>query len=84
MSKTERVLTVTAAAEAALLAYAALAAFLTPTSSSAHDLTATLVFGVLALPLAWHAFHAAMSSSSRWDPWSFGRCSRTSLYCTSA
>jgi hypothetical protein len=68
VSKRERVLTVAAALEASLLAYAALAAFLTPTTSSAHHLAAMLVFGMLALPLAWHAVHAAVSSSSLWDP----------------
>ena len=68
MSKSERVLTGAAAAEAALLGYAALAAFLTPTGSSEHHLIPMLGFSALALPLVWHVAHRVMRSPTPADP----------------
>lgn len=65
---TERVLTVAAATEGVLLAYAAFVALLTPTGSSENDVVSMLAFCGLALPLAWHVADGAMSSSSRSDP----------------
>ena len=64
----ERVLTGAAAAEAALLAYAALVAYLMPTGSSEHDLIPMLVLCALALPLVWHVAHRVMRSRSPADP----------------
>jgi len=59
---------ITAGFEAALIAYGALLAFLTPSGSHEHDVLLAVVLLAIAAPLAWHAASAAFSDARPSDP----------------
>ena len=55
VDRRERVFALTTAAEAAVLAYGAAVAFLTPSARSEHNFVLSVALLCVAAPLAWHA-----------------------------
>jgi hypothetical protein len=67
VTKPEWALAVAAAFESVLLAYCALAAFLTPTSRHEYDPLLAVVLLALAAPLAWRSVSAFFTRARRSD-----------------
>lgn len=68
VDRRERVLALTTAAEAVLLAYGAVMAFITPSERSEHNVVLSLALLSIAAPLAWHAAGAVWKRASQADP----------------